>query len=44
MCTCVVAVEMVSLPDFFDHVSAKEHIAELESVLTLGTSHVRSLL
>ncbi len=24
---CVVAVEMACLPDFFDRVSAKEHIA-----------------
>ncbi len=41
MCMCVVAVEMACLPDFFDHVSAKEHIAELESDLTLRTSHLR---
>ncbi len=33
MCMRVVAVEMACLPDFFDHVTAKEHIAEQESDL-----------
>ncbi len=33
---CVVAVEMACLPDFFNHVSAKEHIAAAFSLGALA--------
>ncbi len=33
---CVVAVEMVCLPDFFDRVSAQEHIAATFSLGALA--------
>ncbi len=33
---CLLAVEMACLPDFFDHVSAKEHIAATFSLEALA--------
>ncbi len=41
---CVVAVEMACLPDFFDRVSVKEHIAATFSLGALAKDHLATYM